>query len=84
MTSANQVRARDGAWTARGLKLRRVWCVISDAAALSGAWGHVRSPMAVRLPLMCRSAQDDLSGTFKNEIEAIFVAVMQRAVVFAI
>ena len=30
---------------------------------------------------MCRSAQDDLSGTFKNEIGAIFAAVMRRAVV---
>ena len=32
---------------------------------------------------MCRSAQDDLSGTFKNEIGAIFAAVMQGAVVCA-
>ena len=81
MTSADQVPAREqrvqgncGAWW-------RVWRVISVAAALRGAWGHVWSPMAGRLPRMCRSAQDDLSGTFKNEIGAIFAAVMQRAVV---
>ena len=51
---------------------------------LSSTWGSMRSPMASRLPQVCRSAQDDLSGTFKNVIEAIFVAVMQRAVVFAV
>ena len=33
---------------------------------------------------MYRSAMDDLSGTFKNEIGAIFAAVMQRAVVCAV
>ena len=40
--------------------------------------------MASRLPRVRRSAQDDLSGTFKNVIEAIFVAVMQKAVVCAV
>ena len=33
---------------------------------------------------MCRSAQDDLSGTFAIVIGAIFVAVMQMAVVCAV
>ena len=94
MTSADQDPVREGAWlhvevrgrrvAVRARKLRRVWCVISVAAALSGAWGRVRSPMAARLPRFCRSAQDDLSGTFKNEIGAIFAAVMQRAVVCAV
>ena len=54
------------------------------AESLRGAWGRVRSPMAVRYPRMCRSALDDLSGTFKSEIGAIFAAVMQRAVVCAV
>ena len=54
------------------------------AESLSGAWGRVWSPMAARYPRMCRSALDDLSGTFKNEIGAIFVAVMQMAVVYAV
>ena len=44
----------------------------------------VQSPMAARIPRMCRSALDDLSGTFKNEIGAIFAAVMQRALVCAV
>ena len=39
--------------------------------------------MAARVPRMCRSALDDLSGTLKNEIGAIFAAVMQRAVVMS-
>ena len=72
MTSTDQawrVAARGGAW-------RRV---ISVAESLSGAWGRVRSPMAARVPRMCRSALDDLSGTFKNEIGAIFAAVVQDA-----
>ena len=74
MTSADQALARESAWR----------CVISVAESLSGAWGRVRSPMATRYPRMCRSALDDLSGTFKNEIGAIFAAVMQRAVVCAV
>ena len=32
---------------------------------------------------MCRSAQDDLSDTCRNAIEAIFIVVMTRAVVCA-
>ena len=52
--------------------------------SLSGAWGRVRSPMAARYPRMCRSALDDLNGTFKSEIGAIFAAVMQRAVICAV
>ena len=50
---------------------------------MNGAWGRLRSPMAVRLPRVCRSAQDDLSGTFKNVIGAILAAAMRRAVVCA-
>ena len=38
----------------------------------------------LRLSRLCRSAQDDLCGTFKTVIGAIFVAVMQRAVVCAV
>ena len=38
----------------------------------------------LRLSWLCRSAQDDLCGTFKTVIGAIFVAVMQRAVVCAV
>ena len=69
MTSADQALARESAW-------RRV---ISVVGSLSGAWGPVRSPMAARIPRMCRSVLDDLNGTFKNEIGAIFVAVMQKS-----
>ena len=56
----------------------------ADMAVHGGAWRCVRSPMVARYPRMCRSALDDLSGTFKNEIGAIFAAVMQRAVVCAV
>ena len=44
----------------------------------------VQSPTASRLSRLCRSAQDDLCGTFKTVIGAIFVAVMQKAVVCAV
>ena len=71
MMSADQAPTRGSAW-------RRV---IRVAESLSGAWGRVWSLMAARVPQMCRSALDDLSGTFKNEIGAIFATVMQRAVV---
>ena len=54
--------------------------MISVVESLSGAWGCMRSPMAAKIPRMCRSALDDLSGTFKNEIGAIFAAVMQSFV----
>ena len=56
----------------------------ADVAVRGGACRCVRSPMAARYPRMCRSALDDLSGTFKSEIGAIFAAVMQRAVVCAV
>ena len=72
-----RVQENCGAWW-------RVWHMISVTAALNGAWGRVQSPMAAGLPRVCRSLQDDLSGTFKNEIGAIFAAVMQRAVVYAV
>ena len=71
------VKRSCGAW-------ERVWCVISGTATLDGAWGRVQSSMAARLPRVCRLAQDDLNGTFKNVIGAIFAAVMQRAVVCAV
>ena len=74
MTSADQAPARESAW-------RRL---ISVVESLSGAWGCVRSLMAARVPRMCRSALDNLNGTFKNEIGAIFAAVMQGAVVCAV
>ena len=71
------VGARDDAWaeeTARGARdqpyrnfERRV--------------GRVRSPTASRLSQICRSAQDDLCGTFKIVIGAMFAAVMQTVVV---
>ena len=36
-----------------------------------------------RLSLTCRSAEDDLSDTFVNEIGAISMAVTIRAIVYA-
>ena len=48
---------------------------------LNSAWGRVRSPTALRLSRFCRSAQDDLCGSFKTVIGAIFVAVIRAAVV---
>ena len=74
MTSVDQAPACESAW-------RRM---INIAESLSGAWGRVRSLMAARVPRMCRSTLNDLSGTFKNEIGAIFTAVMQRAMVCAV
>ena len=59
MMSADQAPARESVW-------RREWRLISIAESLSGAWGCVRSPMAARIPRMCRSALDDLSGTFDS------------------
>ena len=61
-----------------------MWHVSSRIAILNGAWRCVQSLMASRLPRVCRLAQDDLSGTFKNVIGAIFAAVIQRAVVCAV
>ena len=74
----------EGAWGrvgARGGTWRRVEACGGATESLSSTWGRVRSPMAVRYPRMCRSALDDLSGTFKSEIGAIFAVVMQKAVV---
>ena len=63
---------------------KRVECVglmINRTETLSGAWGRVRSPTSLRLSQFCISAQDDICGTFKTVIEAMFVAVMQTVVV---
>ena len=46
---------------------------------LRGTWGRVQSLMASRLLRVCRSAQDDLSGTLKNVIRAILAATMQKS-----
>ena len=48
---------------------------------LSDVWGRVLSPTALRLSQFCRSAQDDLCGSFKTVIGAMLVAVMRAAVV---
>ena len=45
---------------------------------------RVQSSTASRLSRVCRSVQDNLCGTFKTVIRAIFAAVMQRAVVCAV
>ena len=58
--------------------------VINRTETLSGAWGRVRSLTALWLSRFCRSAQDDLCGSFKTVIRAIFVAVMRAAVVYAV
>ena len=63
---------------------RRVGRMISETEPLNSAWGRMQFSMASRLPRVCRSAQDDLSGTFTNIIRAMFAAVMQRAVVCAV
>ena len=63
---------------------RCVGHMISGTEPLSGAWGRVQSLTMLRLSRLCRSAQDDLCGTFKTVIGAIFAAVMQRAVVCAV
>ena len=63
---------------------RCVGHMISGTEPLSGAWGRVQSPTMLRLSRLCRSAQDDLCGTFKTVIRAIFVAVMKRAMVYAV
>ena len=53
-------------------------CMSCSAEPLSSAWGHVRAPMASRLPWFSRSAQDDLSGTCRKLIGVIFSTMMNR------
>ena len=84
LTHVRRVTAGEGSWRARAGVCGRVWRMIGGTATLSGAWGRVRSLMTTRLPQVCRSAQDDLSGTFKNVIGAILATVMQRVVVCAV
>ena len=67
-------QARAGVW-------RRVERVINRTETFSGAWGRVRSPMTLNLSQFCRSTRDDLCGSFKTVIGAMFVAVMRAAVV---
>ena len=95
MTASNDVvddvnrrkLARAGSWrgvTAHGRAWRRVERVINHTETLNGAWGCMRSPTALRLLCFCRSAQDDLCGSFKTVIGAMFVAVMRATMVCAV
>ena len=68
---------RGGAWGAWSAK-QSLW------VARGGVWGCMQSPTASRLSRVCRLVQDDLCGTFKTVIRAIFVTVMQKAVVCAV
>ena len=79
-----RVEAHDGAW--------RWTQMCSGAWKAHGArdqWNRaferrVQSPTTLRLSRVCRSVQDNLYGTFKTVIGAIFAAVMQRVVVCAV
>ena len=80
-------QTRAGAWrvlVTRGGTWRRVERVINRSETFSGAWGRVQSPMTLNLPRFCRSARDDLYGSFKTAIGAMFVTVMRAAVVCAV
>ena len=87
LTSAREnrrVQARGGVWR-RVEGPGGVWRrVINRTETLSGAWGCVRSPMTLNLSRFCRSTLDDLCGSFKTVIGAMFVAVMRAAVVCAV
>ena len=80
VTRANVNRRKQ----ARGGSWRRVECVINRIETFSSAWGRVRSLMTFNVSRFCRSAQDDLCGSFKTAIGAMFVAVMRAAVVCAV
>ena len=75
-----RVGARDGAWA------EETGCGACDQPYrnFERRVGRVRSPTASRLSRVCRSALDDLYGTFKTVIGAMFAAVMQTAVVCAV
>ena len=90
LTSAGEnwrVTARGESWRrmeARGGAWRRVERVINRTETLSDTWGRMRSLTVLRLSRFCRSAQDDLCGSFKIVIEVMFVVVMRAAVVCAV
>ena len=75
------MEACEGAWTVRDLKTRCMGARGARDQRNRNFERCLQSPMASRLPRVCKSAQDDLSGTFTNVIGAIFAAVMQRVVV---
>ena len=71
LTSAGEDLARDGAW--RRVDRRVTWrveCVSFCAEYFGNTWERVGAPMMVRFPREGRSAEEDLSGTCKNTIEA--------------
>ena len=59
---------------ARGKVWQCVERVSFCAESFGGAWRRVRTSMMVRFPREGRSAEDDLSGTCKNTIEATIMA----------
>ena len=68
------MKAHDDTGVACGLKQQRVRENPDVQRRMEGTWGHVQSSMASRLSRVCRSAQDDLCGTFTTVIGAIFAA----------
>ena len=51
---------------------------------VKGAWGADKRNRAFEQRMAACAVSDDLCGTFKTVIGAIFAAVMQRAVVCAV
>ena len=85
--ACKHVAARDDAWRRvedPGGAWRCVKRVINRTETLSCVWGRVLSPTASRLSQFCRSTLDDLCGTFNTVIGAMFVAMLQTAVVCAV
>ena len=69
--------ARDGVWrlvTARDGSWQRVKCVSFCAKSFGGMWGRMRAPKMVRFRREGKSAEEDLSGTYKNTIKARITA----------
>ena len=72
-----RVTVREGVWWRVVARERSWWhveCVSSCAKSSVDAWGRVAAPMMVRFPREGRSAEEDLSGTCKNTIEARIMA----------
>ena len=58
--------------------------VAFDADYFGDVCRRVQTPLAAGLPWMSRLAEDDLCGTCRKLIGAMFEAVMRRAVVFVV
>ena len=78
------MRVREGTTEMCNDAWSRVRHVTFDVDYFGSVCGRVRTLLATGLPQVNRSTQDDLNGTCRKLIRAMFAAMIRRVVVFEV